>query len=65
MSLKSKEKIYKIDHMLVVCGHTIVPLPGYMCDLNSVELMWAKCREFAWKRQRKYEPSEFTITSSV
>jgi len=27
VSLKPKEKIYKIDHMLVNYGHTVVPLP--------------------------------------
>jgi transposase len=41
MSLKPKEKIYKTDHMLVNYGHTIVPLPRYMCDLNPLEITWA------------------------
>jgi len=40
MSLKPKEKIYKIDHMLVNYGH-IVPLARYMCDLNPLEITWA------------------------
>jgi transposase len=40
--LKPKEKIYKTDHMLANYGHTFVPSPPYMCDLNPVELVWAK-----------------------
>jgi transposase len=42
--LKSPEKIYKIDHIFDVHSHAVVRLPPYMCDLNLVELAWAKLK---------------------
>jgi hypothetical protein len=42
LPLKPKEKIYKIDHILKTYGHAVVRQPPYMCDLNPIELAWAK-----------------------
>jgi hypothetical protein len=44
LPLKSKEKAYKIDRMLETYGHALVRLPPYMCDLNLIELAWAKMK---------------------
>jgi transposase len=42
--LKPKEKAFKIDRILSDYGHTVVRLPPYMCDLNPIELAWAKIK---------------------
>lgn len=43
---KPREKIYNTDHILAICGHTVVPPPPYMCDLHPAELtLRQKCRD--------------------
>lgn len=44
--LKPPEKIYKIDNLLKEKGHTVLRLPPYMCDLNSIEFVWAQVKHF-------------------
>lgn len=44
LSLKPKEKVFKIDSILSGHGHSVVRLPPYMCDLNPIELAWAKIK---------------------
>lgn len=41
---KQPEKVYRIDQVLKAHGHTVVRLPPYMCDLNPIELAWAKVK---------------------
>jgi transposase len=42
--LKPKEKAFKIYRILSDYGHTVVQLPPYMCNLNPIELAWAKIK---------------------
>jgi hypothetical protein len=35
---------YKTDHTAVKYCHTVATLPPYLCDLNPVELAWAKTK---------------------
>jgi len=37
-------KGFCFDELLNVNGHSIVRLPPYMCELNSVELGWVKVK---------------------
>lgn len=41
---KPKEKVYRIDMALKKHGHSVLRLPPYMCDLNPIELAWAKVK---------------------
>lgn len=41
---KSREKTYRIDEILKSHGHDIIRLPPYMCELNAIELAWAKTK---------------------
>ncbi|CAH2089450.1 unnamed protein product [Euphydryas editha] len=41
---KPKEKTFKIDEYVKSHGHIVVRLPSYMCDLNPIELAWAKIK---------------------
>lgn len=41
---RPKEKTFKIDAILKAFGHTPLRLPPYMCDLNPIELSWAKMK---------------------
>lgn len=41
---KSRQKTFKIDTELASHGHTVLRLPPYMCELNAVELAWAKIK---------------------
>jgi len=43
---RPREKQYKIDQFLSSKGHTVVRLPPYMCDLNPIELAWAKVKNY-------------------
>lgn len=37
--------IYAIDELLGEYGHTVVRLPPYHCDLNPIELIWARVKQ--------------------
>ncbi|CAH2097973.1 unnamed protein product [Euphydryas editha] len=39
-----QEKTFKIDQLIRSHGHEVLRLPPYMCDLNSIELAWAKVK---------------------
>ncbi|XP_046687431.1 uncharacterized protein LOC124373082 [Homalodisca vitripennis] len=41
---KPKEKVYRIDVALKRRGHAVLRLPPYMCELNPIELAWAKIK---------------------
>jgi transposase len=41
---KSREKVFHIDELFKETGHTVVRLPPYMCELNLIELAWAKVK---------------------
>ncbi|CAH2099013.1 unnamed protein product [Euphydryas editha] len=41
---KTREKTFKIDELLKCHGHDVLRLPPYMCDLNPIELAWAKVK---------------------
>ncbi|XP_026330034.1 uncharacterized protein LOC113237640 [Hyposmocoma kahamanoa] len=41
---KPTEKTFKIDEFIRSHGHVVVRLPPYMCDLNPIELAWAKLK---------------------
>jgi hypothetical protein len=47
--LKPKEKGFKIDRIFSDYEHTVVRLPPYMCDLNPIELAWAKIKRIVWE----------------
>lgn len=38
------EKTFRVDHRLSECGHTVLRLPPYMCNLSPIELAWAKMK---------------------
>lgn len=42
--LRQAAKIYKIDKTAEEFGHTVLRLPPYHCDLNPIELVWAKVK---------------------
>ncbi|PNF33229.1 hypothetical protein B7P43_G11383 [Cryptotermes secundus] len=44
LSLKPKEKVFKINSILSGHGHSVIRLPLYMCDLDPIELAWAKIK---------------------
>lgn len=41
---KPPHKLYAVDAMATAKGHTVVRLPPYNCDLNAIELAWAKIK---------------------
>lgn len=43
-ALRPREKTFQIDSILQSFGHTTIRLPPYMCDLNAIELAWAKMK---------------------
>jgi transposase len=42
--LEPPEKMYKIDQIFNVHSHAVISFPPYMCDLNPIELAWAKLK---------------------
>jgi hypothetical protein len=38
---KPKQRIFKIDQLLKIHGHTVVRLCQYICDLSPTELAWS------------------------
>lgn len=41
---KPVEKVYVVDKIAESRGHKVVRLPPYNCDLNPIELAWAKIK---------------------
>ncbi|PSN54969.1 hypothetical protein C0J52_02351 [Blattella germanica] len=44
--LDETEKVFKIDQLFNAHGHSVLRLPPYMCELNAIELAWAKLKNF-------------------
>lgn len=44
LSIKPKEKIFRVDKLFAKYGHSVVRLPPYMCELNPIELAWSKVK---------------------
>lgn len=43
---KPTEKKYVVDKLFQDHGHQVLRLPPYMCDLNPIELAWAKIKKY-------------------
>lgn len=43
--LKPPNKVYKTDQLLKEEGHTVLKLLPHVCDLNSIEFVWAKVKQ--------------------
>ena len=56
---KRPEKVFKIDMVFEAHGHTVVRLPPYNCDLNPMELAWAKLKRHI---RSKNVTGELTMT---
>ncbi|XP_047990121.1 uncharacterized protein LOC125229345 [Leguminivora glycinivorella] len=41
---KAPENTFKMDKLIKRHGHDVLRLPPYMCDLNPIELAWAKVK---------------------
>ncbi|XP_029054109.2 probable inactive protein kinase DDB_G0270444 [Osmia bicornis bicornis] len=41
---KSLDKTYRVDELFKRHGHNVLRLPPYMCELNPIELAWAKVK---------------------
>ncbi|GLH15036.1 Uncharacterized protein GBIM_19437 [Gryllus bimaculatus] len=50
LQLKPKNKIYKIDELFTSRGHSVIRLPPYMCELNPIEMAWAKIKRLLKER---------------
>ncbi|CAK1584320.1 unnamed protein product [Parnassius mnemosyne] len=54
-----QEKTFKMDQLIRSHGHEVLRLPPYMCDLNPIELAWAKIKRVV----REYNVnSDLTLT---
>ncbi|XP_049779793.1 uncharacterized protein LOC126176676 [Schistocerca cancellata] len=43
---KPEDKVFEINKILEAHGHTVLRLPPYNCDLNPIEMAWAKLKNF-------------------
>ncbi|XP_063237876.1 uncharacterized protein LOC134539624 [Bacillus rossius redtenbacheri] len=41
---RPQTKRFRVDHLLATQGHRVIRLPPYMCELNAIELAWAKLK---------------------
>ncbi|XP_049938744.1 uncharacterized protein LOC126412897 [Schistocerca serialis cubense] len=47
---KPEDKVFEINKILEAHGHTVLRLPPYNCDLNPIEMAWAKLKNFVRRR---------------
>lgn len=62
---KSNEKIYYVDELLKVEGHTVLRLPPYMYDLNPIELSWEKIENKIRQKDRAANVSQDLKTTVI
>lgn len=52
--IRQAAKQYKIDKLAEECGHCVLRLPPYHCDLNPIELVWAKVKSEVARNNTDY-----------
>ncbi|XP_046145849.1 uncharacterized protein LOC123989194 [Osmia bicornis bicornis] len=58
---KSLDKTYRVDELFKRHGHNVLRLPPYMCELNPIELAWAKVKRII----RENNTSTLTATELI
>ncbi|XP_029054466.2 uncharacterized protein LOC114881771 [Osmia bicornis bicornis] len=58
LSYKYRRYEYVIDEYAKQHGHTVVRLPPYHCELNPIELAWAKIKDYVRARNTTYKLSD-------
>lgn len=59
---KPPEKQYRVDVEFQAKGHKLIRLPPYMCDLNPIELAWAKIKNYVRTRNTSGDMSLARLT---
>ncbi|KAJ4425606.1 hypothetical protein ANN_27802 [Periplaneta americana] len=50
---KPVEKLFRVDQLMKQHVHSVLRLPPYMCDLNCIELAYAKIKHYV----REHKPA--------
>ncbi|XP_040079734.1 uncharacterized protein LOC120851192 [Ixodes scapularis] len=49
---------YKVDGMATDAGHTVLRLPPYHCELNPIELVWARVKQEVASKNITFKPND-------
>lgn len=52
---------YRIDSLAAICGHKVLRLPPYHCELNPIELIWAQIKGFVAAENATFKEGEVQI----
>ncbi|XP_042148775.1 uncharacterized protein LOC121837258 [Ixodes scapularis] len=56
--VKDRYTKYKVDVMATDTGHTVLRLPPYHCELNPIELIWARVKQRVASKNITFKPND-------
>lgn len=57
-TVKDRYTKYKVDVMATDAGHTVLRLPPYHCELNPIELIWARVKQEVASKNITFKPND-------
>ncbi|XP_040079463.1 uncharacterized protein LOC120850859 [Ixodes scapularis] len=57
-TVKDRYTKYKVDVMATNAGHTVLMLPPYHCELNPIELIWARVKQEVASKNITFKPND-------
>ncbi|XP_040076648.1 uncharacterized protein LOC120848699 [Ixodes scapularis] len=57
-TVKDRYTKYKVDIMATDVGHTVLRLPPYHCELNPIELIWARVKQEVASKNIAFKPND-------
>ncbi|XP_040068138.1 uncharacterized protein LOC120841325 [Ixodes scapularis] len=57
-TVKHRYTKYKVDVMATDAGHTVLRLPPYHCELNPIELIWARVKQEVASKNITFKPND-------
>ncbi|XP_040072865.1 uncharacterized protein LOC120844916 [Ixodes scapularis] len=57
-TVKNRYTKYKVDVMATDAKHTVLRLPPYHCELNSIELIWARVKQEVASKNITFKPND-------
>ncbi|KAG8175766.1 hypothetical protein JTE90_029251 [Oedothorax gibbosus] len=58
LNVRSQYESYRIDNLAALHGHTVIRLPPYHCELNSIEFIWSQVKDYIASNNTTFKEDE-------